>query len=70
MIGRGLIADPIVPSIFEYPKNKMDLFSEFHETLYAGYSESLSGATHILLKMHHLWEYLSVILTTLTKCIK
>jgi hypothetical protein len=24
-------------------------------------SESLSGATHILLKMHHLWEYLSVI---------
>jgi hypothetical protein len=38
----------------------MDLFSEFHET-YAGYSESLSGATHILLKMHHLWEYLSVI---------
>ena len=66
MIGRGLIADPFLPSMIkndtlEYPKNKMELFAEFHETLYAGYSESLSGATHILLKMHHLWEYFSVI---------
>jgi len=66
MIGRGLIADPFLPSMikndsFEYPKNKMELFSEFHDTLYAGYSESLSGSTHILLKMHHLWEYFSVI---------
>tara|TARA_R110000868_G_scaffold312764_1_gene573718 strand:- start:3206 stop:4150 length:945 start_codon:yes stop_codon:yes gene_type:complete len=66
MIGRGLIADPFLPSMIknnttEYPKNKMELFSEFHETLYQGYSESLSGSTHILLKMHHLWEYFSVI---------
>jgi len=66
MIGRGLIADPFLPSMIksnslEYPKNKMELFSEFHDTLYAGYSESLSGSTHILLKMHHLWEYFSVI---------
>ncbi len=64
MIGRGLIADPFLPSMIkndttEYPSNKMELFSEFHETLYQGYSESLSGATHILLKMHHLWEYFS-----------
>jgi hypothetical protein len=35
-------------------KNKMELFSEFHDTL-CSYSESLSGSTHILLKMHHLW---------------
>ena len=66
MIGRGLIADPFLPSMIknnttEYPKNKMELFSEFHDTLYEGYSESLSGSTHILLKMHHLWEYFSVI---------
>jgi tRNA-dihydrouridine synthase len=66
MIGRGLIADPFLPSMiknnsFEYPKNKMELFSTFHDTLYEGYSESLSGSTHILLKMHHLWEYFSVI---------
>ncbi|OCB71142.1 tRNA dihydrouridine synthase [Flavobacterium crassostreae] len=66
MIGRGLIGDPFLPSMIknnttEYPKNKMELFREFHQTLYAGYSESLSGTTHILLKMHHLWEYFSVI---------
>ncbi|WP_291097386.1 MULTISPECIES: tRNA dihydrouridine synthase [unclassified Flavobacterium] len=64
MIGRGLIADPFLPSMIksnalEYPKNKMELFSDFHDTLYQGYSESLSGSTHILLKMHHLWEYFS-----------
>jgi tRNA-dihydrouridine synthase len=66
MIGRGLISDPFLPSMIksnatEYPKNKMELFSEFHDTLYEGYSESLSGQTHILLKMHHLWEYFSAI---------
>jgi tRNA-dihydrouridine synthase len=66
MIGRGLIADPFLPSMIknnttEYPRNKMELFSEFHDNLYAGYSESLSGSTHILLKMNHLWEYFSVI---------
>jgi tRNA-dihydrouridine synthase len=66
MMGRGLIADPFLPSMIkndtlEYPSDKMKLFSEFHETLYQGYSESLSGTTHILLKMHHLWEYFSVI---------
>lgn len=75
MIGRGLIADPFLPSMiksnsFEYPKNKMELFSEFHDTLYAGYSESLSGATHILLKMHHLWEYFSVIFSNPHKVAK
>ncbi len=69
MIGRGLIADPFLPSMIKnnssaYPSNKMELFSDFHDTLYAGYSESLSGATHILLKMHHLWEYFSVIFST------
>ena len=62
MIGRGLISDPFLPSMIKnnttaHPKNKLHLFEEFHDTLYEGYSQSLSGATHILLKMHHLWEY-------------
>lgn len=62
MIGRGLISDPFLPSMIknnttEHPKNKLHLFEEFHDTLYESYSQSLSGATHILLKMHHLWEY-------------
>lgn len=75
MIGRGLIADPFLPTMiknnsFEYPKNKMELFSAFHDTLYEGYSESLSGSTHILLKMHHLWEYFSVIFSNPHKVAK
>jgi tRNA-dihydrouridine synthase len=62
MIGRGLISDPFLPSMIknnttEHPKNKLQLFEAFHDTLYEGYSQSLSGSTHILLKMHHLWEY-------------
>lgn len=64
MIGRGLISDPFLPSMIksntlEYPENKIELFSAFHDTLYQGYSESLSGSTHLLLKMFHLWEYFS-----------
>ena len=64
MIGRGLISDPFLPSMIknntsEYPKNKMILFREFHDVLYQGYSESLSGTNHILLKMHHLLAYFS-----------
>jgi tRNA-dihydrouridine synthase len=75
MIGRGLISDPFLPSMIksdslEYPENKMELFSAFHDTLYAGYSESLSGSTHILLKMHHLWEYFSVIFSNPHKVAK
>jgi tRNA-dihydrouridine synthase len=62
MIGRGLISDPFLPNMIknnttEHPKNKLQLFEAFHDTLYEGYCQSLSGSTHILLKMHHLWEY-------------
>ena len=75
MIGRGLISDPFLPSMIkndttEYPANKMELFSTFHDTLYAIYSESLSGSTHILLKMYHLWEYFSVTFSNPHKVLK
>lgn len=75
MIGRGLIADPFLPSMIkndttQYPANKIELFTAFHQTLYEGYSQSLSGSTHILLKMHHLWEYFSVIFSNPHKVFK
>ncbi len=75
MIGRGLIADPFLPTMIkndttEYPANKMELFSAFHDTLYAIYSESLSGSTHILLKMYHLWEYFSTTFSNPHKVLK
>ena len=42
MIGRGLIADPFLPSMIkadttEYPKNRWQLFREFHDTIYHQY---------------------------------
>jgi tRNA-dihydrouridine synthase len=75
MIGRGLISDPFLPSMIknntsEYPINKIELFSAFHDTLYAIYSESLSGSTHILLKMYHLWEYFSTTFSNPHKVLK
>jgi len=64
MIGRGLISDPFLPNMIKnnttkYPENKIELFSKFHDTLYQQYSESLSGSSHLLIKMYHLWEYFS-----------
>lgn len=75
MIGRGLISDPFLPSMIrqntlEYPKNKMELFLAFHDTLYGIYSESLSGSTHLLLKMYHLWEYFAVTFSNPHKVLK
>lgn len=75
MIGRGLISDPFLPSMIrqntiEYPKNKMELFNAFHDTLYGIYSESLSGSTHLLLKMYHLWEYFAVTFSNPHKVLK
>jgi tRNA-dihydrouridine synthase len=75
MIGRGLISDPFLPSMIknnstEYPANKIELFSAFHDTLYAIYCESLSGSTHILLKMYHLWEYFSATFSNPHKVLK
>ena len=75
MIGRGLISDPFLPSMIksnttQYPANKLELFKEFHDTLFQNYSESLSGSTHLLLKMYHLWEYFSVLFSNPHKALK
>ncbi|MDO6737997.1 tRNA-dihydrouridine synthase [Wenyingzhuangia sp. 2_MG-2023] len=64
MIGRGLIADPFLPSMIkndttEYPENKWQIFKEFHDTIYQQYDEALSGPTPIKMKMLGFWEYFS-----------
>jgi len=61
MIGRGLIADPFLPSMIKenttiYPENRLEVFSKFHDMLFYEYENSLSGASHVLTKMHHYWE--------------
>ncbi len=64
MIGRGLIADPFLPSMIknnttEYPKNRFDIFNEFHNRIYQEYDAALSGPTPIKMKMLGFWEYFS-----------
>lgn len=64
MIGRGLIADPFLPSMIKnnttiYPENRWKIFSEFHDTIYEQYDAALSGPTPIKMKMQGFWEYFS-----------
>lgn len=64
MIGRGLIADPFLPSMIkqntiEYPKNRWPIFNEFHDTIYQDYDAALSGPTPIKMKMLGFWDYFS-----------
>jgi len=75
MIGRGLISDPFLPSMIKnntekYPKNKIELFTKFHETIYHEYAEALSGQSHLLLKMCHFWEYFAAIFSNPHKTFK
>ncbi|MFD0991316.1 tRNA dihydrouridine synthase [Mariniflexile jejuense] len=64
LIGRGLIADPFLPSMIKnnttkYPVNRWQIFSEFHDTIYQQYDAALSGPTPIKMKMLGFWEYFS-----------
>ena len=64
MIGRGLIADPFLPSMIknnttEYPKNRLEIFEAFHDTIYQEYDAYLQGPTPIRMKMLGFWEYFS-----------
>ena len=64
MIGRGLIANPFLPSMIKnntdtYPENRLEIFGKFHDTLFNEYEQALSGSSHVLIKMLHYWEYFS-----------
>jgi tRNA-dihydrouridine synthase B len=62
MIGRGLIADPFLPSMIKanttiYPNNRIEIFQKFLETLFFAFENSPSGASNVLKKMESYWEY-------------
>jgi tRNA-dihydrouridine synthase B len=62
MIGRGLIADPFLPSMIKvdnpvYPENRYEVFNSFHDALFSSWEEALSGQKHLLVKMYSFWEY-------------
>lgn len=62
MIGRGLLADPILASAYKSKLNptseeKQELYARFHEDLYTAYASRLQGDHQILAKMKTLWEH-------------
>ena len=65
LIGRGLIADPFLPSMIknntsDYPENRGQLLKEFHDVLFHQYDEALFGSSHLISKMVNFWEYYSI----------
>jgi tRNA-dihydrouridine synthase len=60
MLGRGLLMNPGLAGEIrcQEPMDKKTL-REFHDRLYAGYCEALSGEKTILFKMKELWSYLA-----------
>ena len=44
----------------KYPENRIELFSKFHEMLFHDYTQVLSGARHIIIKMLQFWEYFAI----------
>ena len=65
MIGRGLIADPFLPSMIkndttEYPEDRFEIFKAFHDEIFAHYKEDLPGPTPLRMKMLSFWTYFSL----------
>ncbi len=62
MLGRGLIADPYLPRMIknnetQYPENRMEIFSKYHDTLFTAAEQKLTGEKAVIRKMLSYWEY-------------
>jgi len=62
MLGRGLIADPFLPSMIKdqtclYPDNKVEIFSKYLDTLFTAAEKKLTGEKAVIRKMLSYWEY-------------
>jgi len=61
MLGRGIVADPFLPARIKglsLPGDPTAALEAFHDDVYFGYREALSGRKHALDKMKELWSYL------------
>ena len=54
----------------DYPANRNEIFSKFHDTIYDEYQQALSGDNHLILKMYHFWEYFSTSFSNPHKTLK
>lgn len=75
MLGRGLIADPFLPNMIknqteEYPEDRFDIFSKFHDTLFSEFEQKLTGDKQVIMKMLSFWKYFATPLSNPTKIVK
>ena len=64
MIGRGLVANPFLPSEIKTGKlvadsEKLAIMEEFHSRLFTAYKNILFGPAHLLGKMKEYWGYMA-----------
>ena len=62
MLGRGAIADPILPQILtadNFAEEASGTFRSFHDEILEGYREYMSGDQPVLYKMKELWTFRS-----------
>jgi tRNA-dihydrouridine synthase len=75
MLGRGLIADPFLPEMIKnqthnYPENKMERFSKYHDTLFTAAEQKLTGEKAVIRKMLSYWEYFAASFSEPTRLLK
>ncbi len=75
MLGRGLIADPFLPSMIknqthQYPNNKIDIFSKYIDTLFTAIEQKVTGEKAVIRKMLSYWEYFATVFPEPTKVVK
>ena len=59
MLGRGLLANPwLVSAVTDNTKPDKDTLRKFHDRIYEGYKQILSGERNVLFKMKDLWVYM------------
>jgi tRNA-dihydrouridine synthase len=75
MIGRGLIADPFLPSMIKakthtYPDNKIEIFSKYLDTLFTAAEQKLTGEKAVIRKMLSYWQYFAPTFPNPVKVVK
>lgn len=71
MLGRGLLINPgLISCITNKTKLEKELLKDFHDKIYEGYKELLSGDRNILFRMKELWSYMILQFSDHTKYAK
>ena len=74
MLGRGCVSNPFLPRIIKAPDellpDKIEIFKEFHNALFDGYSNLLDGPSHVMNKMKGFWRYFSLLFVDCQRAVK